>query len=75
MNESLTASYRAMQQQEAWHDLLNLMDKIVEDSNKELDVIAVEHLSATVAAHGRGMRDAVKRLRSHMERSLMGNPQ
>ncbi len=74
MSESLSASYRWVMQQEAWGDLDRFLDKLVTDSNRDLDVMAVEHLSATVAAHGRGMRDAVAKIRSHIEYQLVGGP-
>lgn len=74
MSETLSASYRWMMQQEAWGDLQRFLDKIVADSNRDLDVMPVEHLSATVAAYGRGMREAVQKIRNHIDYETMGGP-
>ena len=74
MSESISASYKWVQQQEAWGDLNRFLDKLVADSNRDLDIMAVEHLSATVAAHGRGMRDAVTKIRSHIDYQIVGGP-
>jgi hypothetical protein len=74
MSESLSASYKWVQQQEAWGDLSRFLDKLITDSNRDLDVMAVEHLSATVAAHGRGMRDAVAKIRAHIDYQTVGGP-
>lgn len=74
MSKSLSESYQWCHQQEAWTDLMELLQKIVDDSNKELDVMAVEHLSATVAAHGRGMRDAIARIKKHIDYEMSGGP-
>jgi hypothetical protein len=74
MSESLSASYRWMQQQEAWGDMNRFLDKLIADSNNDLDITPIEHLSATVAAHGRGIREAVKRLRTHIDYQIVGGP-
>lgn len=74
MSESLSGSYKWVQQQEAWGDLSRFMDKLVLDSNSDLDLTPVEHLSATVAAHARGMRDAIKRIRAHIDYQIVGGP-
>lgn len=74
MSDSLSASYRWMQQQESWGDLNRFLDELVSISNKDLDNMAVENLSATVAAHGRGIRDAVQKIRAHVDYALVGGP-
>ena len=74
MSESLAASYRWIQKQEAWSDLDAFLTQLISDSTKDLDIMPVEHLSATVAAHGRGMRDAVQKIRAHIDYALSGVP-
>jgi hypothetical protein len=64
------ASYQRMMQEYAWRKLDGFLSELIEKSNSELDVMAVEHLSATVAAHGRGVRDAVKAIRTHVDYAL-----
>lgn len=64
-----------MIKQPAFTDLVAFMSQVVGESNKDLDVMPVEHLSATVAAHGRGMRDAVEKIRKHIDYQLSGGPQ
>lgn len=74
MSDSLSASYRWIMQQEAWGDLSKYLDSLIIESDKQLDVMPIEQLSATVAAHGRGMRDAVAKIRSHIEYEMVGGP-
>lgn len=73
-SETLSASYRWIMQQEAWSDLNHLMDGLIKDSNRDLDTMPIEKLSGTVAAHGRGMRDAVQKIRAHVDYALGGGP-
>ena len=74
MSEHLTESYKWLVQQSAWKDLEALLSKIVSDSNKDLDFMDIDKLSATVAAHARGLRDAVAKIRSHVDYQLGGGP-
>lgn len=74
MNESLSASYRVVQQHEAWRDLNKFLDTLIIESSRDLDLMPIEHLSGTVAAHGRGMRDAIKKIRAHIDYQISGGP-
>lgn len=74
MNAAHSESYRWLIKQEAWRDLSEVMEKIIQDSTRELDTIPVEQMSIAVAAHGRGMRDAVARLRHHVDYRVNGGP-
>lgn len=74
MSTPNSESYRWLIKQEAWRELNEVMEKIILDSTRELDTIPVEQMSITVAAHGRGMRDAVARLRHHVDYRVNGGP-
>lgn len=70
----LTGEYKILVTNPAWRDLDELMTKISAESNKELDYMPLERLSATVAAHARGLREAVAKIRAHVDYQLGGGP-
>jgi len=68
----LGVSYREMTQIYAWKDLDALMTKIVQDSNHEVDLAAIEHLNVAMVARARGLREAVDKIRKHVDYAMNG---
>lgn len=59
-------AYREMQMSVAWKDLNDLFEKIVTESNREVDQIPIESLEVSIVAKARGLREAIDRIRKHI---------
>lgn len=70
----LTGEYKILVSNPAWRDLDELLTKIHNESNTDLDSIHLTNLNVSFAAHARGLREAVRRIRSHVDYQLGGGP-
>jgi hypothetical protein len=66
------ASYRRCTQEYAWKDLTDYMTKIVDESNHDVDVKDIEFLSVALVARSRGLREAIDKIRKHIDYALNG---
>ncbi len=62
----LANSYREMQNLYAWKDMDQYLTKIVDDSNREVDQVAIDTLNVETVARARGLREAVDKIRKHI---------
>lgn len=70
--KELAASYHQLTLLYAWKDLSDLMDRIVQESNRQVDTCPTENLIVAVVAEARGFRKAVDKIRKHMDFAMNG---
>lgn len=74
LSQELASSYKTMVQIYAWKDLNELMQKMVDDSYKQVDVTPIEILSIAVVAEASGIRKAIAKIRKHVDYAMNGGP-
>lgn len=62
----LAESYATMRGLIAWRDLDVFMTQLSQESVKHLDEMPVQALTLADAAHSRGIREAIDRIRRHI---------
>jgi hypothetical protein len=66
-------SYRTIVSTIAWRDLEKFLDSIEENSNKDIDAIQISELTLSEIGRSRGLREAVNKIRSHVDYLLNGS--
>ena len=72
MRIELANSYRSMVGMAAFKDLDEKMNAIMDEAIKTIDNCSVEDVNMSVLCNSRGMRQAIDKIRRHIEYSING---
>jgi hypothetical protein len=68
----MAIAYRQMCDMSAWKDLERLLEKMLKESNSQVDEVAIKDLTVADVAQSRGIRYVVGKIRRHIEEALNG---
>lgn len=72
VKKELSTAYLSMIQSSAWKDLENKMTQMIEDSNRDVDNKPIHDMTVADVARARGVREAITKIRVHVNFYLNG---